>query len=304
MARPKVVFRAFVKYKMLQWTKPTLIDGNHYFNFKKQYDVVLSPLDAAQATIEYITKNYPPPYTLYLSGGVDSQAMLYAWYKSGVDFRTFSAVYNGDLNQHDLNDLELFNTDYNIEINYHNFDLLYFLESEHERYAHTYRCGSPQITTFMKLLDLNMNGTAIMSGNFIVSSRYATGIPDRNNFSLYYYGLKSGRSVVPFFFLETHDLAHAFNCEIPEIKKHHTPGGYTDKVAAYQYYGFPVRGQQSKINGFEKVKELYDHKPPRMPSINDIINRIPGQTSNRNFDLLYRNKFESKFHQYKYFVQC
>jgi hypothetical protein len=58
---------------------------------------------------------------------------------------------------------------------------------------------------------------------------------------------------------------------------------------------------KTKINGFEKLKILYDTNPPRQPTIQEKISRLSNQTSNRNFDLLYRNKYESKFSKYKYF---
>lgn len=289
---------------MLAWTQPTQLGDDFYFDFRNKSTASVAPLQAAQLTIQYIVQNYPAPYTLYLSGGVDSQAMLYAWHQSGVPYQTFSAVYNQNLNSHDLCDIEKFSKDLGVEVDYHDFDLIDFLETQHEHYANTYRCGSPQITTFMRLADLTDAGTVIMSGNFILKPGFGTGIPDRNNFSLYYYGLTSGRNIVPFFFLETCELAHAFDTEIPEISAEHTAGSYTDKVAAYSYYGFPVIAQATKLNGFERLKELYDTNPPRMPTVAERISRLPWQASDRNFDMLYRNKYEAKFFKYKYVTKC
>jgi hypothetical protein len=53
----------------------------------------------------------------------------------------------------------------------------------------------------------------------------------------------------------------------------------------------------------EKLKILYDTNPPRQPTVQDRISRIHSQYSTRNFDLLYRNKYESKFEKYKYFTR-
>lgn len=301
---------------MLNWTSPKKIENDYYFKFRGKWRdrKVLPPFDAAIFTIEHIVKNYPAPYTLYLSGGVDSQAMLYAWHKSGVPYKTFSAVYNESLNEHDLCTLREFSAQHNITIDYHDFDLKSFLENEHDYYANEYYCGSPQITTFMKLADLTQNGTVIFSGQFIMKERNLglLGIPDRNNWSLYNYGVKSGKNIVPYFFLETCELAYAFDTTLPEIREVHIDGAYTDKVAAYQHYGFPVIGQldnltgytekKSKLNGFEKIKIMYDTDPPRQPTPQDRVSRIIGQISNRNFDLLYRNKYEAKFFKYKYYI--
>jgi hypothetical protein len=298
---------------VLNWTNPRKLGDNYYFTFKDNDDKKLSPIDAAYHTIDYITKNYPAPYTLYLSGGVDSQAMLYAWHKSGVPYKTFSAVYNQSLNEHDLCTLREFTEQHGITIKYHDFDLISFLENEHDHYAHEY-CGSPQITTFMKIADMTTEGTVIFAGQFIMKEKMQgrLGIPDRNNWSLYHYGIKSKKNIVPYFFLETRELAYAFDVMLPEIQAFHTAGSYGEKVKAFEYNGFPVIGQvdklsgykevKSKINGFEKLKILYDTNPPRQPTIQEKISRITGQQSNRNFDLLYRNKYEAAFFKYKYII--
>ena len=294
---------------MLDWTNPRKVGDDYYFTFKYQKKdgkkiSPLSALEAAQYTIEHIVKNYPAPYTLYLSGGVDSQAMLYAWHKSGVPFKTFSAIYNESLNDYDIINLKEFSEHHNISIDYRDFDLISFLENEHDYYANEYRCGSPQITTFMKLADLTTEGTVIFSGQYIMYQKNNgnLGIPDKNNFGLYYYGIKSNKNIVPFFFLETCELAYAFDVMLPEIQQFHTSGSYMDKVKAFQLNGFPVIEQEKEkgFNGFEKIKTLYDTNPPRQPTIQEKISRIQSQTSNRNFDLLYRNKYEARFIKYKY----
>lgn len=286
---------------MLDWTKPYSKGTHYYFDFSKKHKTNIDPIDAAKLTIDYITSKYPPPYTLYLSGGSDSLALLYAWHKHNVPYKTFSAVYNDGLNDHDLIGLRAFSKIHNIDVTYHDFDLINFLETEHDYYADHFSTGSPQITTFMKLADLTTSGTVIMSGNFIMSNRM--GIPDKNNWGLYHYGVRSNKSIVPWFFLETSELAHSFiPNEYSEQFKTNNPGGYLTKIALYQSYGFPVLAQSEKQNGFEKIKELYDTNPPRIIESNERINRIKDQISNRNFDILYRNKYESKIKDYKYYI--
>lgn len=283
---------------MLDWVHVTKVNDIFTFDFRCHNKKSIPALGAAHQTIYHIANNYPKPYTLYLSGGVDSQAMLYAWHTSGVEYQTFSAVYNFESNKSDLVALERFAKLHNIKINFQNFDLINFLETEHDEYANNYICGSPQITTFMKLSDLTPEGTAIFSGNFIHNGHVWI---TSNNFGLYHYGKKSYKSIVPFFFMETMDLAYSF-----------TDNDYTDtitsdygkKVALYQGHGFPVLPQTSKLNGFEKIKEYYDETPPRQPSVQERMVRTDGQISVRNFDLLYRNKYERKFSNYKYNVLC
>lgn len=290
---------------MLKWVNIRASHPSYYFDFKNKNKITISPIEAALYTIEYIKANYPSPYTLYLSGGVDSQAMLYAWIISKTDFNTFSAIYNNDFNEHDLVSLKVFSKLHKIEINYQNFDLLTFLENEHDYYANEYFCGSPQITTFMKLTEFTTEGTVIMSGNFI-KLQFA-GLPDNNNMGLYHYIKKTKRNIVPWFFLETEELAHSFvDTEyITDLKNNRelcdpTFHNYLTKIALYQSYGFPVLPQYTKLNGFEKVKEWYDTNCPRVIQPWEKLQRLPEQISSRNFDLLYRNKYELKFSNLKY----
>lgn len=283
---------------MIDWVPVTKVEDTYTFDFRCTKEISLSALSAAHLTIFDIVKKYPQPYTLYLSGGVDSQAMLYAWHTSGVKFSTFTAVYNHDLNKHDLLPLEAFSKLHQIEIDYKKFDLFNFLETEHDYYANTYFCGSPQITTFMKLASLTKKGTAIMSGNFI---RLKVGIPDSNNAGLFHYNKLANKNFIPWFFLESMDLAHGFAINDYALD---ISDPYYHKVALYQSHGFPVLPQQEKQNGFEKVKEWYDENAEVNLTVQDRLTRKVGQTSNRNFDILYRNKYEAKFSYIKYNMLC
>lgn len=283
---------------MIDWVPITKVDNTYTFDFRCTKDISLSALAAAHLTIFDIVKKYPQPYTLYLSGGVDSQAMLYAWHTSGVKYSTFSAVYNHDLNRHDLLALEAFSQIHKIDIDYKKFDLFNFLETEHDYYANTYFCGSPQITTFMKLASLTKKGTVIMSGNFI---KRGSGVPDSNNAGLFHYHKLANNNFIPWFFLESMDLAHAFT--LNDYASEMTDD-YHHKVALYQSHNFPVLAQPKKQNGFEKVKEWYDENIEINPSVQDRLSRKNGQISTRNFDMLYRNKYEAKFSYIKYNMIC
>lgn len=300
---------------MINWTLPRKYKDNYNFDFRLKNKIKSKPLKAAIKTVKYITKNYPAPYTLCLSGGVDSQAMLYAWKESGVEFNTCCAVYNKWLNDYDLVQLKEFAKREGIKIKYIDIDIIKFLEEEHDTYANKYECGSPQITTFMKIADTVKEGTVVMSGNFKIG---ATGIPDYNNFAMFKYGLYSKRSIVPWFFAETEELFHSFEHYYKEKDIILTEGfdsdgfdsepkeplqlQYEQKVNRYQYFGFPVISQKTKLNGFERIKQLYDMKEQGI-SKKDRIVRTPNQSSNRNFDILFRNKYELKFIKYGYNIK-
>lgn len=253
------------------------------------------PLEAALNTVVHIRNNYPPPYTLLLSGGVDSQAMLYAWYLSNVPFNTYSARYNHNLNLYDLTNLIEFSNKFNINVNFYDFDLLNFLEIEHEIYTKKYLCGSPHITTHMKLASLVEKGTAIFSGNFIENNRSPV---NANQAALYRYALKENKPLVPWFFLETEEIAYSFDDWTLLPKESSFLSVYDKKVYKYQYNKFPVIPQKTKYTGFELVKDYMDENPPRQPSVEDKFSKFNIQTSRRLFDVLYRNKYELKYNQF------
>ena len=281
---------------MLDWVRITNINNDYTLDYTNRNPVSIAPLDAAILTVEYIAKNYPKPYTLFVSGGIDSQAMLYAWHLSKVPFNTFSGIYNFNLNSHDLENLKLFADRYSIDINFVNFDLLKYLETEYSDYALNYRCGSPHICTYMKMSEMVQSGTCIFSGNFIIDPAMFI---DRNNWGLYKFAKKTNKPLVGYFFSETEELAYSF---LKTIDVHKITSMTNARIQAYQSNGFPVIPQKEKYTGFEKVKEYYDLNFPA-PNYKKIEIRHPKQRSTRTFDLLYRNKYEIKFQDDKYYLR-
>lgn len=303
---------------MIDWTSPRKYKDSYNFNFKLTKKLRTKPLNAAINTVKYISKNYPAPYMLCLSGGVDSQAMLYAWKESGIPFKTCCAVYNKWLNEHDYIDLQNFAKTIDVPISYLDLDVIEFLHDEHNTYANKYHCGSPQITTFMKIADSIKDGTVCMSGNFKLLNM---GIPDFNNFAMFKYGTISNRSIVPWFFAETMELFHSFEYygksiidNFSTVQDGFDSGSFDSepkdplavqydlKVKLYQEFGFPVIPQKIKFNGFEKIKQLYDMKEYGI-NAPDKLSKLPIQNSTRNFDILFRNKYELKFAKYSYNVK-
>lgn len=291
---------------MLNWIDITNQDNDYFLKYQfKQPD--MQPLQAAYFTIDYIKKKYPPPYTLMLSGGVDSQAMLYAWHTSNTAYQTFSGVYNNNLNENDLITLRQFSSDHDISINYVDIDMLHFLEFEHENYVFEYRCGSPHMTAFMKMMEKIKEGTVILSGNYIqYNNPYFLPI-SQNNFALYRFAIKKQKHVVPFFFCETQELACSFYKDFSyenEASRRDSGNGrdkeYYEKVLLYQRHNFPVIPQNTKLTGFELIKDYYDQKFNHKVTVKDKLVRHNKQNSKRVFDLLLRNKYEALFSIDKY----
>ena len=129
----------------------------------------LSPIDAAEFTVKNIIKNYQPPYYLMISGGVDSQAMLYSWTSFGKNFIPVAYSYNKTFNMHDLSNIENFATKFNIGVTINDFDLLNFLHTEYPDYSKKYHCSSPCISAYIKMSE-NLVGTVIFSGDPMIGN--------------------------------------------------------------------------------------------------------------------------------------
>jgi len=302
---------------MIDWTNFSVSNNTLNFDCKrKNKEPHLTGLEAAFYNINYITENYPAPYTLYLSGGVDSQAMLYAWVKSKVPFNTFSGIYNFDSNWNDLATCNLFAKILDVKISYHHFDLINFLETEHHDYAIKYKTGSPQFTTFIKMAQMTEKGTVIFSGECrpfftFVRDDPPLAIPDLNSMGLYYYGSIDKRPIVPWFFIETetityswiydHNITHKPVIDSFEVRQQNKEMklGYKRKIDIYHQNDYPVIPQDNKQNGFEKIKDYYDTQNKKPVTLQDRLAKGFFR-SDRNFDLLFRNKYEAKLVKYKY----
>ena len=253
-------------------------------------ETVKSPLSAAIEAVNDIVENYPAPYNVLVSGGIDSQAMLYAWKMSKHPFNAVSFRYNQDFNWHDIRTLSQFCQQENLEYQIIDFDYLDFLENEYDSIARKYRCSSPQIAMHIKMA-MSLPGTRIFSGNFL-SSRSASlscAILGTYRFSM----TEEGKNTIPYFFLHTPELAYSQN-----YSRHSNPGDfgsdYERRVIEYQATGFPVIPQEKKFTGFEKFKDYYDsHQYVLMDKDNRL--RYHGKPSHRPFDWIFRYPYEKMF---------
>jgi hypothetical protein len=249
--------------------------GTHIWPSEKSIDVAIDLIR------NKISSNFSPPYNLMVSGGIDSQAMLYAWHKSNTPFNAINFRYigkNGEwYNEHDFENMTTFSKSYGINITQYDLSICRFLENELEIYAYRYNCTSPHICTYMKMCDL-INGSIFFSGN-IFSPQLRPGL-DYTIYGLERYRQKSQREIVPFFFLYDADLTTSF------FKYRTDKENYFGKVDIYHQGGFPVIPQQQKYTGFEKIKEYYDQFPNLVTNRERILySRYP---SRRIFDMVFR----------------
>jgi hypothetical protein len=244
-------------------------------------------LDISYRVISEIIENYPPPYNLFVSGGVDSQTMLWCWLNSGKDFNVYCARLvdsKGNIyNEHDYSTLKLFAQSYDIKINYLDFDIFVFLENHLTQYAQRYMCTSPQITTHMAISELVVTGTNLFSGNFQPGGLYNYTV-----WGLYRYSLIKN-NFIPFFLMHDAELAGAL-VQYDTDKSFYSSYNYDRKIKLLKLAGVPIIPQSVKYTGFEKIKDYCDinYTVP----FNDRI-RYAQQPSKRNFDILFRYRLQS-----------
>lgn len=269
------------------WGKGFSSTGDEKSSFYIDYSNIKystkSIVDAAISAIQKITEEYPAPYYLMTSGGVDSQSMIWLWEQSGVPYEIISIKYVHDgivYNLHDLENLDTFSKKHSIPVTYNYFDPIDFFENELPSYATRFRCTSPQICTHMKMSEQLLDGTVIFSGEFGPHTVY--------NYTML--GLKryvdiTKRSLIPFFFLHDAELAGVVKSYYHKNTNVES-GFYNHKVASIHDAGIPVIPQAQKYTGFEKIKDYYDDQAHRV-SVRDRL-QYSKMPSRRVFDILFR----------------
>jgi hypothetical protein len=251
----------------------------------------LKVYDAAKLTIESIMDEYPPPYNLMVSGGIDSQVMLFLWSKFGKNFVPTSVVYEPDFNLHDILNLNNINYKYDFDIQYKKFDILSFYKSEVHEYAYRYKCSSPCINAHIKMSE-DLQGTVIFSGDFLPNYK-----PVLSNaiLGLYRASLEN-TNLIPYFFLHTPELAYSMQTHFAKesIYDNNDNDGYRYKILNYKKNNLPITEQKIKSTGFEKIKDYFDENfSHTVPKINRL--RFAKKPSKRTFDLLLRYPYELIF---------
>lgn len=239
----------------------------------------------AKDAVALIQEQHPAPYTLFASGGIDSQAMMLAWKMSGATFKVVHYSYG--TNTTDTSFIVDFCVRNRIPFDLLMFDAKAFIESaELVELAKRYDCSSPQIVTYIKLVSGHPE-TCIMAGNFIDDAN--SGL-NWTILGLQRFAEMDKQNFIPFFFLFTPQLAYSFvrGYRSKMLEHYHSEprikNGYATKVAAYLQSGFQVKAQPSKLTGFEELKAQYDHiKIPARLRLKWI--KMP---SKRAFDVLYR----------------
>lgn len=246
--------------------------------------------EAGSDAIDKIVESYPSPYYLMCSGGVDSQSLAYLWKLSGHPFQCISFLYTDNkgliYNTHDIDTFQIFANLHNISYKTKFFNYWAFLEKDLEEIAEKYNCASPQITAYIAMSDMIQDGTVIFSGNFFLPKKPPF---DYDILALYRYSLECAtHSVIPFFFSYTPDLAFIGNT----FKEVNVYDNYKSKCNIYRHYNIPIIEQNTKLSGFELIKDSFD-TVPNLISKQDRL-RYSSKPSKRPFDIAYRYKLRDK----------
>lgn len=245
-------------------------------------------ITASRDTVNLIMNNYKPPYYILVTGGLDSQVVLYSWKLFGDNYIPTSIRYNNDFNKHDLVSLEEFSKILDINIEYVNFDVLSFFKN-YKSFANQFRCVSPHFAVHLAFSHL-FDGTVILSGDRLqLNSANITW----ENMCLYQ--ARSYRSIVPYFLLHTPQIAYSMYHNPVFLSSASSKVNFSQNYLKYLIYkqdGIPVICPKDKFTGFEKIKEYFDNDQTVDPLDKLRFGNLP---SKRNFDLLFRYPYSEKF---------
>lgn len=277
--------------------------------------------DCAIDQVRNIVQNYPGPYYLMVSGGVDSQALLQSWIEAEQPYIAYCAVFPNDSNYHDIQTIEEFKKLYPARIKYFNFDIEKFFDTELLDYAIKYECNSPHIMAHAKISEMFTDGTVISSGMPLFKKNNSM----QQNFNYSTYGLKryaeiSRRSYIPYFLCHSPEIVGAWQHSCTNLKVdlsvfqnqakaivaeseqkqtklaekkysalHNL--GYHFKCDLYRMNNFNIIPQQNKLHGFEIINDRYEDKKHLLK---DAVKNFPGRQHYRVFDILYRFPLEEK----------
>lgn len=273
---------------MVPWYKAFWPDDNrkrpYIFDLRTEYLISIEdPLTEAIRAVEKIVKTHPGPYTLMMSGGIDSQAMVYAWKLSGHPFKIVHYSYG--TNVADTASVVEFCSNEKLDYEIIDFDVVHFLNSQEYRdMARQYDCASPHLLTHMKITSFHEE-TCVMGGNYVtgpgVSLDYTIHGLDR-------FRHQSKQNFVPFFLMSTPELAYSFlmkpgaDSGLTNDKEY--DASYFSKIRSYINAGFHICPQRHKMTGFEEIKDMFDSFP-----VDPRTKMLAGHfVSTRPFDILFR----------------
>ena len=214
---------------------------------------------------------------LAFSGGIDSQAMIQCFIEAGISFDLFVLIFKDEMNSQDVDHARLFAEKHNLVLNEIEIDIISFLTRDSYQVGENYKCTSPQFASHYVLYDKirEMGYTGICCGGTAFAKSLEGWGPTlsaaQSNFVEY--SVKHSFPVLGNFLGYDPYLCWSIALQTPmfssswmiSLEPNNDYLGqqhlrYAAKVEGYRNTGFDIIPQETKFNGFEKVKEYFSVK--------------------------------------------
>lgn len=249
------------------------------------------------AAAHKICDMYENPY-LALSGGIDSQAMLFSFIETKRKFRILIFRYldldSGTVfNREDFDGAMAIAKNFGLENQTTVLDVnldQFYKTGQHRAYAERYECTSPQLTVHMHSISL-ISDPVILSWSipniYKGKIKKRIFIPNYKYFAFHRFLADQNRPGVSFFFMFMPEQFYSslLLSPIKQLLINPIPENfvmsYESKIAAYQEAGFQVVRQSQKLTGFEEYKDHY--------------RKLVGSTDPEQYEKDLRRPYEQKF---------
>lgn len=223
-----------------------------------------------------------------LSGGIDSQAMLYMWEEQNIPYTAVTFDFGNGFNSHELEDAQRYATLHNIPLKIIKLDVMRFLSRDLKKFVKEYDMLSPQFSVHAYFLEtirkLGYTG-AVFGGNGLVPTEDSLDfrLTETQLLDLEKYSTNSGFPVLPSFLNFDKDLCIALALGTPLNEYDHNPENpaskinydpilrslvpvveisakikYQSKIQSYKNIGCQIVPQDFKKTGFEQIKDYYN----------------------------------------------
>lgn len=211
---------------------------------------------------------------LAFSGGIDSQAMVQCFLEAGIEFDLFLLTFTNNMNSQDADHARLFAKTHNIALHEIEIDIISFLSRDSYEICSEYKCTSPQFASHYIMYDKirEMGYSGICCGGTAFAKNLEGWGPTLSAAQSNYieYSKKHSFPVLGNFLGYDPHLCWSIALQTPafespwkiDLDPNHNYFGqqhlrYLAKVQGYRDTGFAIIPQETKFNGFEKVKEYF-----------------------------------------------
>lgn len=265
------------------WCEPS-IDGEAIvwkLNLSVDQINTIDPDDIWKYSVESVNlllPNLGAKPALCFSGGIDSQVMVDCFLRANVVFDVVIMRFPNNLNLHDIKTAIEFCDLRNINYKFIDIDVISFLSRDLMTFADHHDVSSPQFATHFKMFEqLQEQGytSAVCGGNMLVNSSDGWIYPTTKEQSDWRkFSENSGFYVMGDFLSYYWKFSILFSChsEKPMLHDNSTinllgfvnnydelvDARYRHKISNYRAAGFDIIPQETKLTGFEKVKEHFE----------------------------------------------